>query len=203
MRFICASLLSALLVLAFSAAAPSDRDTGTLRVDPKRSERQTGVVKDKRQGVDLCPGTPVPLYRGYSNISYNFDHIYTRWLGDFHFPESEREPDCCRVYAENVPDANGLVPLYRLYAISAADHFYTTSEAERQNALNIKFRDEGIVAWVHSTPVCGASPLYRLYFDGPSNAQFWRDHFYTSSAVERDFAIKQGYKYEGIEAYVR
>lgn len=53
---------------------------------------------------------------------------------------------------------------------------------------------EGVLGWVAMGPVCGARPLYRL--SSPD------DHFYTTDAAERDFAVSIGYVDEGVAAYV-
>jgi hypothetical protein len=44
--------------------------------------------------------------------------------------------------------------------------------------------------------VCGAIPLYRVYQVSSG------DHFYTTSADERDSALRGGYINEGIAGYV-
>ncbi|EJD46232.1 hypothetical protein AURDEDRAFT_34421, partial [Auricularia subglabra TFB-10046 SS5] len=96
-----------------------------------------------------------------------------------------------------------LVPFYRLFNGDVQDHFYTTDEAERANAITrLGFKDEGLTGWVHSTPVCASTPLYRLYYEGPTNRPLLRDHFYTVNPAERERAVKNGYTYEGIAAYV-
>jgi hypothetical protein len=55
------------------------------------------------------------------------------------------------------------VPLYRLYSASTGDHFYTTSAAERANAIaNVGYSDEGTACWVHPNAVANTVPLFRL-----------------------------------------
>ncbi|TFY50483.1 hypothetical protein EVG20_g11489, partial [Dentipellis fragilis] len=90
------------------------------------------------------------------------------------------------------------VPLYRLWNGRAADHFYTTSAAERQAAIaQDGYSDEGIAAWVYPVQVCGGVPLYRAYSPAAT------DHFYTASHEELLIAVGQdGYVDEGIAAYV-
>jgi uncharacterized protein DUF5648 len=77
-------------------------------------------------------------------------------------------------------------------------HFYTTSDAERDNAV-VKFgyKSEGISCYVFPSQATGPSPLYRLMNTNKG------DHFFTTSITERDDAVaKFGYKSEGIACYV-
>ncbi len=92
------------------------------------------------------------------------------------------------------------VPLYRLLKTGTGNHFYTTSATERDNAVNhLGFKYEGIAGYVFSTQVTGSIPLYRLVLATSTVL----DHFYTTSAAERDNAVKTySYKYEGIQCYV-
>ena len=94
--------------------------------------------------------------------------------------------------------ATGAVPLYRAYSPSATDHFYTTNEAERDNAVNnLGYSAEGIAAYIFPSATCSSVPLYRMY--SPSAT----DHFYTTNAAERQNAIANlGYSDEGIAGYV-
>jgi len=94
---------------------------------------------------------------------------------------------------------SGLTPVYRLYKPSVQDHFYTTSESEKNNAVqNLGYRDEGIEWYSPDRQVAGTTPLYRLY-KGGENA----NHFYTTNADERDNAANNlGYRKEGTEGYL-
>jgi hypothetical protein len=94
--------------------------------------------------------------------------------------------------------ANNKTPLYRLYSSKYANHFYTISVADRDNAVaNNSYVYEGIAAYVLKNQVAGSTPLYWLY-----NVAIG-DDFYTTSASERDGAInKYGYQYQGIAGYV-
>jgi len=50
-------------------------------------------------------------------------------------------------------DSCGGTPLYRLYSATASNHFYTTSAAERDNAVAIYgYRYESVVGYVYSAP---------------------------------------------------
>ena len=47
----------------------------------------------------------------------------------------------------------GATPLYRLYKPEASNHFYTTSDAERNNAINsLGYLDEGILGYIWNAP---------------------------------------------------
>ncbi|KAH7105007.1 hypothetical protein BKA62DRAFT_669316 [Auriculariales sp. MPI-PUGE-AT-0066] len=172
----------------------------TLSVLVAGSSGASASPTEKRQAG--CTGTPVPLYRAWSNDLGNFDHFYTRSLGEIinAEPGYTQEPDCCRLFADN--QTSSTVPFYRLWSGDAADHFYTTSEAQRTYALSIGYVDEGVTGWVYPAALCGTVPLYRLYVD-TGNGPTKKDHFYTIDAAERDYAVSQyGYTFEGIEAYV-
>ena len=57
---------------------------------------------------------------------------------------------------------------------------------------------ERVAGYVSAAPAAGLVPLYRLW-----KADDTGDHFYTTSASERDRAVSQyGYEYEGVEGYV-
>ena len=78
------------------------------------------------------------------------------------------------------------------------DHFYTTSAAERDNAVaSLGYVAEGSAGWLLAAEEPGTVPLYRLF--NQSNG----DHFYTSNPAERDRAVTQaGYVLEGITGYL-
>src|SRR5262249_10559621 len=65
--------------------------------------------------------------------------------------------------------------LYRFYSYGYGTHFYTTSVADGQHALQVGFTWEGVAARVWSTPNLLRQPIYRLY--SPSTG----DHYYTIS----------------------
>jgi hypothetical protein len=87
-------------------------------------------------------------------------------------------------------------PLYRMYRPSTGNHFFTTSIAERDNAVRKHgFRYEGIGFRLCSD---GQREVFRLYNPNTKN------HFFTASAAERDNAVrKHGFRYEGIGFRIR
>jgi len=79
-----------------------------------------------------------------------------------------------------------------------SDHFYTTSVAERDNAVtNVGYTNEGIACYVFDLQAPGTKPLFRLR--NSNNG----DHFYTTSVAEHDNAMNNlGYTDEGTACYV-
>lgn len=91
------------------------------------------------------------------------------------------------------------VPLYRFYNTSNGTHFYTATEAEKNNILQkwgYIYQLDG-VAYNVSTMV-GGTPVYR----------FWNangTHFYTASEAEKDNIVAKWpttFKLEGIAYYI-
>src|SRR6266511_996892 len=91
----------------------------------------------------------------------------------------------------------GTTDLYRCFNQTSGDHFYTTSAAERDNAV-------ATAGYVFETTACyvfggqpGPTDFYRCF------NQTNRDHFYTTSLAERDNAVATaGYVAEGIACYL-
>ncbi|SJL11412.1 uncharacterized protein ARMOST_14815 [Armillaria ostoyae] len=143
---------------------------------------------------NTCPtDMAIPLHRAFNKE--HSDHFYTTkatvasgW---------KLEGDAARIYDFQAPDT---VLFYRMYSPTAVDHFYTTDEAQRNNAINnLGFNDEGIAGYIYpsTSQLCGSVPFYRMY--QPTT----HDHFYTTNAAERDNAIKNGgYQEEHIAGYV-
>lgn len=89
------------------------------------------------------------------------------------------------------------LPFYRFYQTSNGMHFYTTNAAQRQTALQLRYRDEGIAGRLYRYSASDRIPLFHLYKAGT------RDHFYTTNATEKNIAINRfGYTFERIEGYV-
>lgn len=92
------------------------------------------------------------------------------------------------------------VRLFRAYNHNNVAHFFTTSQAEFENAVAHGFDDEtsgrgGI--GVMSTPLTvGALPLHRMY--NPNTGE----HYYTIDSNERDFLVSKGWNFEKDEGYV-
>ncbi|KAH9918926.1 uncharacterized protein BXZ73DRAFT_52705, partial [Epithele typhae] len=143
----------------------------------------------------------VPFYRAWSAGAT--DHFYTTNLQEYNAATSGGGYAAEGVAAQVFPPSGtapgvGAVPFYRLYSPSGTDHFYTTNEAEANNAAgNLGYTYEGVSSFIYPTSLCGAVPLYRMY--NPKVI----DHFYTTNINERQNAIRNlGYSDEGIAGYV-
>jgi hypothetical protein len=88
---------------------------------------------------------------------------------------------------------------YAPIPLRGADHFYTTSLTERDNAIdNLGYQSEGAACYVFAGATAGAVPLHRLF--NPTSG----DHFYTTSDQERNTAIaNSGYQSEADACFVR
>ena len=85
----------------------------------------------------------------------------------------------------------------------AGNPLYRCDKGGGRRFLTTSSRCEGLekspdltLGYLVPGPVCGAIPLYRMYSGTAS------DHFYTTSAPERDRAIDLGYRLEGTVGYV-
>ncbi|KAG5644320.1 hypothetical protein DXG03_008678 [Asterophora parasitica] len=96
------------------------------------------------------------------------------------------------------PEQRRAVPWYRAYNPQAVDHFYTTDQAEFNNAVsNLGYNDEGIAALIFNQPQRGTVAFYRDF-----NSQRI-DHFYTTDLQESNNAIQNdGYTSEGITGWI-
>jgi len=92
------------------------------------------------------------------------------------------------------PPALPKVPLYRLFSSHAADHFYTTNAAERDNAVRAYgYKYECPAAQILATPSECAIPLFRIFRN--------REHFYTTDVEEKNRTVPYG-RDEGIAGFV-
>ena len=85
------------------------------------------------------------------------------------------------------------VVMFRLYNPWTGEHFYTSSDVERDANIELGWRYEG-VGWI--APGKGAE-VYRMYNPYVTGG----DHHYTMSAEERDSLVEAGWKYEGVAWY--
>jgi hypothetical protein len=129
-------------------------------------------------------GCRVPVHRGLGN-----GHLYTTDLGVLQTPPFHVEAaNYFHLYAASVL---GMRPVF-LCDKGNGKRFLTS-----ENACEIGRAPERTLGFWSPGPVCGAIPLYRLYSEAAS------DHFYTTSAAERDNAIAAyGYRDEGVAGYV-
>ncbi|MFZ2976084.1 MAG: SpoIID/LytB domain-containing protein [Candidatus Moraniibacteriota bacterium] len=125
-----------------------------------------------------------PVYRFYAPSTG--DHFYTASENEksivTNTSQSGYLPEGIAFYAYTT-QFNGTVPVYRFYASSTGDHFYTTSESERDSLNNNPqwgYTAEGIEFYAYTTQADGTVPVYRFY--APSTG----DHFYTASENEKN-----------------
>jgi hypothetical protein len=95
-----------------------------------------------------------------------------------------------------------LVPVHRFYNLRTGTHFYTASEAERQNViatLGSVYRFEGPSYRAYSAPATDTVPLYRFY-----NARTGA-HFYTANESEKRTVMAtlgSEYRFEGVAYHI-
>ena len=106
---------------------------------------------------------------------------------------------CAFIESLNRDGIPGLLTLANQVLVNdtVKDHFYTTSSAERDNAVSQDgYLSEGVACYVYATQVAGTIPFYRLR--SPAG-----DHFYTPSAAERQSLLATpGWTDEGIACYL-
>lgn len=85
------------------------------------------------------------------------------------------------------PTAEGIA-MYRLYNRNSGEHFYTSSEVERDATVNAGWAYEKI-EWY--APEKSSTPVYRLY-----NPNYPGEHHYTMDAGERDILVSLGWIFE-------
>jgi len=132
-------------------------------------------------------GCRVGVHRSYHPTTE--EHFYTTSL-----PEAQccgftlETSDFYHLYAGPHP---GLTAFHRCIKASGL-HFYTQSPTCEGQTL------EGVMGYIATAAgVAGSVPLYRVY--RPAST----DHFYTTSAAERDAAVASlGYLDEGVAGYV-
>ena len=130
------------------------------------------------------PSTIMPVYRFYNLRTGS--HFYTassveRLMVNATWPTVFADEGVA--FSVNTANAANNQPLWRFYNVRTGSHFYTASDAERAmvNATWPSiFVDEGRAYDVSTTPVPGATAVYRFY--NTSNGT----HFYTASIAERD-----------------
>uniref|UniRef100_A0A914VSV2 DUF5648 domain-containing protein n=1 Tax=Plectus sambesii TaxID=2011161 RepID=A0A914VSV2_9BILA len=183
------------------------------------SHGQTGhgpVVSGQPCSGPPCFPPTVDIYRSFNGQFC--DHFYTVDLTE-HFKAVQHlgyanEGIVGRVLADpnSIPPCPRLKPLYRLWNGDIRDHFYTTDEEERQNAISrLGYTDEGILGYcvipahaTNPTPesdenCCGTKKALHRFYNEKG-----KDHFYTASEEEKEHVISalHDYKYEGVQCYL-
>ncbi len=143
-----------------------------------------------------------PLFKFVLQDSTRLDHLYTTdWNNEGMSAQAAGYVDygpVGRCFSTQQP---GTIPLYRLYSRVAVDHFYTTSAAEAGSAQSVGYAYEGIACYVYPQNAAGTCPFFRYYYSGGSVVGY-DDHFYTESGREGALAVQDGYRYEGIAAFL-
>ncbi|KAG5341406.1 hypothetical protein C0989_010772 [Termitomyces sp. Mn162] len=132
------------------------------------------------------------------------DHVYSTnaseivYLCHFYGFSIEGPKGTTTGYAYTSPLPSGdTVPVYRLYSIGLTDHFLTTSEEAKIDAMKRwGYHLEGVLGYVYETGGAGRVPLYQLH-NKPIH-----DHYYTTSEREREDASKNGWTEEDIIGYL-
>ncbi|MEZ4394039.1 MAG: hypothetical protein R3A48_23440 [Polyangiales bacterium] len=163
------------------------RDVNHCGACGRRPPEVCNLADDNCNGAcDDVGGCRVAVHRSYR--SSNGEHFYTTSLS---------EAACCGFRVENASFFHlyaaaqpGTAPFYRCLLRNGL-HLYTTSSSCEGAGSS-----EGVMGHIAQSAVCGAVPLYRVY--RPANG----DHFYTTSAGERDSALSGGYVSEGVAGYV-
>jgi hypothetical protein len=148
-----------------------------------RRAEACNLADDDCDGVcDDLDGCRVGVHR-----SVGAEHFYTT---------SRAEAQCCGFRVETydyfylyAAAAPGAVALYRCYG--GGRHFYTSREGCEGVGAS-----EGVIGYIATSAVCGATPLYRMRHPGSG------DNFYTVSAPERDHAEGLGYTSVELAGYV-
>jgi len=143
---------------------------------------------------DDCDSTCDDVSGGCRRAVHRSVHPST---GEHFYTNSRSEAACCGFTVEHYDfywlyDAAtaGLVPFYRCL-LSSGFHFYTRSATCEGAPGSVR---EGVLGYIATSATCGSTPLYRLVRGD--------DHFYTTSAAERDSAIAGGYVSEGVAGHV-
>lgn len=151
------------------------------------TEQCNALDDDCDGGCDegALPGCRHSVYRSHGPLGhvYGNDTAEAARLG-----QTVERAQYFFLYAEATTE---LRPLYRCDK-GGGRRFLTTS-----TNCEIGRAPEATLGFIASRPICGSTPLYRLYSATASN------HFYTTSATERDRAVSEfGYRYEAIAGYV-
>ncbi|MFW0862443.1 MAG: peptidoglycan DD-metalloendopeptidase family protein [Candidatus Komeilibacteria bacterium] len=86
------------------------------------------------------------------------------------------------------------VAIYRLW--NGSDHFYTTSETERDNCVASGYTNEGVVGYLNPA-MSGNLIAWQRYYHSQ-----WDDHAYPVDASDISVLTNAGYLPEGVHGYV-
>lgn len=150
----------------------------------------------------------VPLYRAY--LPTDVDHFYcssgshlqTAINGNYQFEGVE---GFVSLHPFETASPEDLSNIFRFYipdntTLRTKGHYYTTSEADKDNRIIQGWIYEGITGYAYSQPRAGLVPLYHNWLNIPNDRN---NNFYTTSEFEKNNAISHfGYVYQGVTCYV-
>lgn len=85
-------------------------------------------------------------------------------------------------------EAKSGIDVYRLYNRNTGEHFYTTSQKEKDFLTDRGWNDEGI-GWVGAN---AGDPVYRVYNPNARGG----DHYYTMNQKEASYLVSLGWRWE-------
>ncbi len=150
-----------------------------------------------------------PIYRAYyqNDVDHFYctsdEHLKTAINGNYDFEKVEG-------YVSIVPfETEDLKPIYRLYIDKDKSHVYTTEDTKKDYYISMDTTNlyEGIIGYTYGTTTNAESisngGLVKLYYTFFDSADLkLRDHFYTTSEIEKNNSIRNGYVDSGFIAYV-
>jgi len=138
---------------------------------------------------DTASGTKVALYRSVSNT--NGGHLYSTTAND---QAGAYKTEGVTGYLMT-SQVSGTQPLYRL-SNGKGDMVLTADPNLRATMQSQGYKDEGPVGYIATSQLAGTQPFYQV--TSPDGA----NHFYTTSAGERDQVVGRGWKDQGTIGYV-
>lgn len=162
-------------------------------------------------GCLLVPGTALAADSAVPAGTKQVWRLYNPYTGEHHYTTAQNEYAELQKVGWNGEGEAWLAytkgePVYRLYNpfVAGGDHHYTLDANERATLKKLGWEDEGI-AWYSMSEVdiqktaAPVEPLYRLY----NPYAVTGTHHYTTSALERDALVEQGWEYEKVAWYGR
>lgn len=151
-------------------------------------EESCNLMDDDCDGAcdeDALPGCRVSVHRSSGSLG----HMYGNDA-----PELEglgQRIEALDYFWLMAASAQGARPLFRCRKPNNKRFLTTSTDCE------IGVAPETTLGFISERQICGSTALYRLYSGTAGN------HFYTTSATERDRAVSEyGYRYESVAGYV-
>ena len=138
---------------------------------------------------DTASGAKVALYRSVSNT--NGGHLYSTTAND---QAGAYKTEGVTGYLMT-SQVSGTQPLYRL-SNGKGDMVLTADPNLHATMQSQGYKDEGPVGYIATSQLAGTQPFYQI--TSPDGA----NHFYTTSAGERDQVVERGWKDQGTIGYV-